>query len=248
MISKDSTASGTEAPGRVAPSDKSPFPPAGMKLHLGSGPRAVPGWLNVDKSRVAAVSRISPVIDVLGRLGVLSEQQRTTRWSRDVTRRDLTKPFPWPTGSARAIYSSHMLEHLDRAQAHDFLNECFRVLASGGVIRLVLPDLAGAVERYQQAKQLGDARAADELISFLYFVPPYENMARVRRLAMRLLHRPHAWMYDEASLTALLRQVGFAAVQARAFREGMCPDLERLEHRHDEAFEGSSFFVEGVRP
>lgn len=240
--------SGMDPASSVVASDKSAIPRAGMQLHLGSGPRAVPGWLNVDKSRVAAVSRISPVIDVLARMGVLSDRQRTTRWSHDVIRRDLTKPFPWQTGSGRAIYSSHMLEHLDRAQAHAFLKECFRVLASGGIIRLVLPNLAGAVERYQRARQLGDARAADELISFLYFVPPYEDMSRARRLAMRLLHRPHAWMYDEASLAALLRQVGFAAVRARAFREGMCPDLERLEHRHDECFEGSSFFVEAIRP
>jgi len=141
-----------------------------------------------------------------------------------------------------------MLEHLDRVQARDFLKECFRVLATGGIIRLVLPNLGRAVERYQQARQRGDARAADDLIGFLYFVPPYEDMSRTRRIAMRLLHRPHAWMYDEASLSAILRQVGFVEVQARAFREGICPDLERIEHRLDECFEGSSFFVEGVHP
>lgn len=248
MTPSGSTAWGIEPAGASGAPLGSAVARGALQLHLGSGPRAVPGWINVDKSRVAAVSRISPVIDALARLGVLSDQQRTTRWPDEVIRHDLTKPFPWQDGSARAIYSSHMLEHLDRAQAQRFLHECFRVLASGGVIRLVLPNLAGAVDRYQQARQLGDPRAADELIAFLYLVPPYEDMSALRRLAMRLLHRPHAWMYDEASLSALLRQVGFATVQARSFRDGACPDLERLEHRQDEAFAGSSFFVEGIRP
>ena len=232
----------------VADSGTRTIPTSGMQLHLGSGPRAVPGWLNVDKSRVAAVSRIPPIVAVLSHLGVISDQQRMTRWPRAVIRRDLTKAFPWRSGSVRAIYSSHMLEHLERTQAYDFLEECFRVLASGGVIRLVLPNLGAAVERYQQARRQGDACAADDLIEFLYFAPNYEGVSPLRRFAMRLLHRPHAWMYDEASLAALLRRVGFVAVQARAFGEGMCPDLARLEHRHDECFEGSSFFLEGFRP
>jgi len=41
-----------------------------------------------------------------------------------------------------------MLEHLDREEAKLFLREALRVLKSGGIIRLVLPDLGKLIKEY----------------------------------------------------------------------------------------------------
>ena len=217
----------------------------GAQLHLGSGPYAEPGWINVDKSRTPAISRIRPLVRMLARVGVLTEQQRNTIWPREVIRRDLSKPLPWGDNTAKAIYSSHMVEHFERAEAQRLLGECLRVLAPGGVLRLVLPDVQVGVRVYLQQKEAGNPRAADELVGSLFYTA-YGDMPRLRRLATGLLHRPHRWMYDIDSMRAVLSEVGFSPIQECAFRRGACPDLATIEIR-DGVDEAASFYVEAFK-
>lgn len=58
-----------------------------------------------------------------------------------VLRFDLQEGIPFEAGAFDAVYSSHMLEHLPRSLAPGLIEECFRVLRPGGIIRLVVPDL-----------------------------------------------------------------------------------------------------------
>ncbi|CAA9217761.1 MAG: hypothetical protein AVDCRST_MAG93-305, partial [uncultured Chloroflexia bacterium] len=51
-------------------------------------------------------------------------------------------------GTVDILYSSHMLEHLDRDSARRFLHEAYRVLKPGGAIRIVVPDFALLIDRY----------------------------------------------------------------------------------------------------
>ena len=244
------------APDEAAPGAPTevPIPPDGLLLHLGSGPHAEPGWVNVDKSWTARVSRVRPLVVLLARAGVLNDQQRQTRWPREVVQRDLSKPLPWPDRSARAIYSSHMVEHFEPLEAQRLLRECLRVLKPGGVLRLVLPDLEACVRHYQREKEAGNPRAADDFVGAHFytaagnFYGEARHLSRTRRLAIRLLHRPHQWMYDAESMQALLEDVGFSGVRECRYRSGACPDLQTLETRKDEIFSNSSFYVEAFKP
>lgn len=222
-------------------------PADGLLLHLGSGPHAEPGWINVDKSWMAPVSRSRITVGALRRLGVLDDQQVRTQWPPDVIRQNLTRAFPWPACSTRAIYSSHMVEHLERAEARRFLEECERVLMPGGVLRLALPNLETLVAHYLRAKAASEPCAADEFVDFLYLVAPNTDSSRLRRLAKMLLHRAHRWMYDPSSMEFLLRDIGFDPVRQCSFRVGACPDLETLETRQHEVYEASSFYVEAFK-
>jgi hypothetical protein len=51
----------------------------------------------------------------------------------------------------------------------------------------------------------------------------------------------HHWMYNEVSLATLLERNGFAHVERRKFREGLCPDLQLIEVREE------SLFLEAVK-
>jgi predicted SAM-dependent methyltransferase len=58
-----------------------------------------------------------------------------------VERHDCRENLRFADGSADAVYSSHLIEHLLPKFALRFLQESFRVLKPGGVLRLATPDL-----------------------------------------------------------------------------------------------------------
>lgn len=79
-----------------------------------------------------------------------------------VTRLDLLKPFPFQNSSYQYCYSSHVLEHMPRSYAPQFLKEMFRILEPAGIIRVVVPDLEEITRRYLaelDAASLGDEAA-----------------------------------------------------------------------------------------
>lgn len=65
-----------------------------------------------------------------------------------VRQHNLIKGFPYENNSFEAVYHSQVLEHIPKENAKGFLNECFRVLKDGGVIRVVVPDLENIVNEY----------------------------------------------------------------------------------------------------
>lgn len=214
----------------------------GLKLHLGSGPRAVPGWENVDKSLTPLLTRKPAVRAVMRRVGLINDLQAQTSWPPEVKRMNVSATWPWPDGSASAVFSSHMVEHLEADEVRHVLSEAFRVLRSGGIMRLALPDLELAAQKYLQDKASGNGSAADAFVTYLYLRPEVHGSG-VHRMLVRFLHRPHLWMYDFESLATRIREAGFIDVRRCEYRQGSCPDVELLDSRPED-----SFFVEAVRP
>jgi SAM-dependent methyltransferase len=108
--------------------------PAGL-LNLGCGSIFHPAWVNVD---------MDPVND-------------------SVRRGDLRQPLAFGDGEFQAVYHCHVLEHLAHARALPFLRECHRVLAPGGTLRVVVPDLEVIARLYLTCLEgalAGDPQAA----------------------------------------------------------------------------------------
>lgn len=61
--------------------------------------------------------------------------------SPEVQKIDLNWPLEITNGQYQALYCSHVLEHLSRSKAPAVLGEFARILAPGGVCRMVVPDL-----------------------------------------------------------------------------------------------------------
>jgi predicted SAM-dependent methyltransferase len=89
-------------------------------LNLGCGQRHHPEWTNMDFNSTTP----------------------------DVMAHDMTTGIPFPDNSFDVIYHSHLLEHFSKRFAPVFLEECHRVLKSGGIIRVVVPDLETIVRLY----------------------------------------------------------------------------------------------------
>jgi predicted SAM-dependent methyltransferase/MoaA/NifB/PqqE/SkfB family radical SAM enzyme len=81
------------------------------RLHVGCGNKHLDGWINIDHQPY-------PEVDVVA---------------------DVTRGLRFQ--NAEAVYAEHFLEHLKIDQALAFLEECHRVLGSGGVVRLSTPNL-----------------------------------------------------------------------------------------------------------
>jgi len=48
--------------------------------------------------------------------------------------------FPFENNSIEIIYSSHTIEHIDDKSAINMINEAFRILKPGGILRITCPD------------------------------------------------------------------------------------------------------------
>jgi len=212
------------------------------RLNIGCGRTPTPGWRNFDNSPSLRLARLGGLPDLLGRLRLLGNAQREfIAFARDhaIEYGDATRGLPLPAGSCDAIYSSHMLEHLDREGADAFLREALRLLRPGGVLRLAVPDLRKPIEEYMER---GDV---DHFLAQAYVCVPRPRTV-TDRLKMALVGpRHHQWMYDGPSLVALLTRHGFADPAVTPAGETRIPDPGALDlaEREDE-----SVYVEATRP
>jgi SAM-dependent methyltransferase len=81
-----------------------------------------------------------------------------------VNRADLLARLPLPDQAASLVYSSHFLEHIPRNDVPAFLAECRRILAPGGTLRLVLPDLEEMCREFLRAREQAEHAKADFLV------------------------------------------------------------------------------------
>ncbi|MBD1940414.1 methyltransferase domain-containing protein [Microcoleus sp. FACHB-68] len=89
-------------------------------LNIGCGSTFHPAWINID------VAPQSP----------------------KVQKYDIRKKLPFLENGFDACYSSHVLEHLTKEEARNLLAECLRVLKTGSVVRIVVPDLEAIARNY----------------------------------------------------------------------------------------------------
>ena len=87
------------------------------KLQLGAGGFHPAGWLNTD---------IEP--------------------SNNEVYLDATGRYPFPDGSFQYIFAEHVIEHVPWEGGLAMLQECYRVLATGGKIRIVTPNLTKFIQ------------------------------------------------------------------------------------------------------
>lgn len=207
------------------------------KLNLGCGPNAPAGWLNVDGSWNAWMANHTRIRKVLSTFGVISKNNSGAHWNVRPLVHDLTKPLPFAGNAVSAIYGSHVLEHLYLADALRLLEECKRVLAPGGVIRLVVPDLHSMVKTYLTMKNGGHPSpsekviAADKLNEKLGFrspASPSGNFLFKFYSLWKDFHH-HKWMYDSDSLVHYMEEAGFAAVSEKEYWRSEIPGIEEVE-------------------
>jgi len=180
------------------------LPRRGLKLHLGCGTVHLGGWVNIDLEATADLR-----MDVRGRL-------------------------PFGDGAARLIYHEHLMEHLSVDEGRRCLDDWFRLLESGGVLRIATPDLEYLVERYRSDWR---EQAWLKLPEYAFI----QTRAEMMNTAFRWWD--HRYLYDGEELERRMRAAGFGRLRRCALGESTVPELSGLETRPD-----SKLVLEGVKP
>jgi predicted SAM-dependent methyltransferase len=181
-----------------------------VHLHLGCGPKYLSGFVNID--------------------GNLFRK-------RDVWL-DLRNGLPFRSNSVASIYSSHVFEHFYAEELAALLRECHRVLAPGGFLRAVVPDMAVAVRAYLS----GDA-------SFFSDFPRSHRSLGGKLSNLLFCEGGHRQGLDFSYLEELLLDSGFSEVleQTRDETRFYPPDVFGTLQREESGVAQYSVFVESCK-
>jgi len=173
--------------------------------------------------------------------------------SEHVTACDLRRHIPLPDASVPFVYSSHMLEHLRQDEAEVLMSEMHRVLAPGGIARIVVPDLAKLARWYLEAVEGNDKGAEwsrihliDQLVRdrsggtmrpFLERADPSDVAYALRHMGSEVLSCVNTNGRPDRSFTKRLRQIWRPGIARRA--------LARLRVEGSKAFIGLTLGARG---
>lgn len=138
-----------------------------LRLHLGSGGEHKEGWINVDC--------VGDPVELA--------------WN-------LAHGIPFGDASAEAIFHEHLFEHIPLRAGMGLMDECFRVLKPGGILRVGVPDAGALIRSY-----VGDGEYVDSL-----------HPGRPTRLiaVQELFYwHEHVTMFDDETLAMVFRAGGF---------------------------------------
>lgn len=156
-----------------------------LRLHLGCGKRVIPGFVNID---IADFKHI---------------HHKTSIDKLDMIEDD----------SVDLIYCSHAFEYFDRQEAVKVLDEWYRVLKDGGILRLAVPDFHKLVKLY-----LAYDVDLEDILGPLY--------GRMEICTPRRKVIYHRTVYDFTSLRNLLRSAGFIGVFQYDWRRKIHKDYD----------------------
>jgi predicted SAM-dependent methyltransferase len=122
---------------------------------------------------------------------------------------DVRQPLMFQENCVDCVYASHMLEHLTQDEGFFFLRECRRVMKSGAIMRIAVPDANKLIQYYQ----------ANELSMFDQINDGCASSNFESAKLWSLLFEGHRIAYDWAGLKALGEKAGFV-VERKSFNQG----------------------------
>lgn len=196
-------------------------PEAGLYVQYGCGFSAAEGWLNFDASPTLRFERIP----LLGRLHTRNSQ----RFPDAVRYGDIAKGLPLPSASCAGVYASHVLEHLSLQEFHAALAETARLLAPGGIFRLVVPDLEVICRTYLREADEGSPLAGERLIRGLQMGRESRRRGLAGFMIDWLGNSHHQWMWDEQGLRMHLARHSFVNIRRATFGDSDDAMFARVE-------------------
>ena len=156
---------------------------------------------------------------------------------RGVAYCNATKRFPFPDGTFSYVFTEHLIEHLPYRNGFHLLQEAYRVLRPGGILRIATPDLAKiiALTRPSVCALERDylAYSTEGIHGAMPASPCFVINNFVRAWG-------HQFIYDDETLRSAMTSSGFRDLQRREPGQSDVAALRGLE-RHGEVFPNPAF-------
>jgi predicted SAM-dependent methyltransferase len=201
---------------------------AELKLNIGCGRNASPGWVNIDNSPSVLLAKSPSLRFLLFHIGLISREKYQNVWPKEIIWKDVSKKIQYPDNSIAKIYSSHFLEHLSKAGGERFIFESFRVLRKDGILRLVVPDLLFHARRYIAGVSSTNCNGRLPHDEFLHNI--YGAYLEKKRFGAN-----HRYMYDWHTLNKLLKKAGFNRIIPQEYRTSLDSELSMLDNRPEDS-------------
>ncbi len=181
---------------------------------------APPNWRNFDAGPAFIIGKWLPF------LRPMLLKKGFPDYPKNIEYGDVITGLPVDPGSARAVYSSHVLEHLSLDEFRIALRNVYSYLAPGGVFRLVVPDLESLARRYLDNP---DPDAASRFMeeSYLGEKATVRGMSALPRMLFG--RSKHFWMWDYKNFELELRAAGFTSIRRAAFGDSPDPNFTDVE-------------------
>ena len=156
---------------------------------------------------------------------------------------DVLTPWPLQPGSVSRVYGDNMIEHFKFDQAREVLISSHKALAPGGRIRLATPDVGRIAHMY-----LHDPVLTEEVLArhrrVGYLAP---NPVDILRVTFCESGHHLGYLFDFASLDALLREVGFGSIIRCEVGQSLDGSFVGLESRTGKAEAATMLVVEATK-
>lgn len=192
-----------------------------MKLHIGAFNQGIDGWHNTDVTPHRWIAHIPLLPFILHKLGKMTNERYAEHKEKvfhHLRYLDVTKPLPFPAESTDAIFSSHVMEHLFMDEVEKLIPEFYRILKNKGVCRVVVPDLEKTIAKYD----VNDPRV------FLSEIFEISKRGAVKN--------SHHCGFTGKFLIKLFSEAGFPKCSVLVYRQGDCPNIDKLDNRPDSIF------------
>lgn len=156
------------------------------KLQIGCGSNELKGWLNTDLNTTDTIVYL-----------------------------DAGRAFPIEDNTFDVIYNEHIFEHLTITQQINMLQESFRVLKEGGVLRTATPDVEFLINLYQKPSTVIHSEYAQWAMSHSHHLidASRHKVAQEDYPVYIISNFLKAWghqvVHDKKSFASLAGQVGF---------------------------------------
>lgn len=183
-----------------------------ISLNIGCGPFGEDGWVNIDLMKLKNVSFTH----------------------------DSRRHLPFKTGSVDRIRVEQFFEHLDKSfEAPFFLEECKRVMKTGAVLRISVPD----IEMFISAYYKNDKNGWKDLG---YDIDKLPEGFDTRIAILNHIFRQdgeHKYAYDFEAVNYLLVKHGFKNITRQPYRVSLDEQLTEDQENHS----NHSMYVDCVK-
>lgn len=193
-------------------------------IQYGCGLTAPSEWENFDVSPTLRLQRI-PV------LNLLLQKQGKVRFPANVKYGDIRIGLPGiKANSCKAVYCSHVLEHLSLEDCRIALKNTYELLVYEGIFRLVVPDLEQAAKTYLTRLATQDPTASLDFIGSQTLLGLERRPKGLKEMLIASFgNSKHLWMWDYYAMEFELKLAGFRFIRKCEFNDSSDPLFQLVE-------------------